>query len=436
MSLVDSLSDGAMLIVESSRNVPLVSIVIALRTGTVDEPKEHLGLARLAMRMLRRGTSQRTSRQIDEAIDSLGAELLVDTSAHSVALHGQVIARNVGPFVDLLNELLREATFPEAELARLKRETIAEIQEAMENDRALVQRAFQIAIFGAHPYSRSGVGTIPGLETIDRDVVISFVNKHVVRGNVIIGFSGDVAEDDARRFANSLVESIPHRPTPSTAVISPSPKHGRRFVFVDKPERTQSQIIIGGIGTHPRDPDHFALSVANAVFGGTFTSRLTREIRSKRGWSYGASSRLSIDRARQAFSMWTFPAAADSAACIQVELALLQHWVEEGVSNREVTFIKRYLTRSFAFDEDTANKRMHLALETHLLDLPADYYPAHRDHIASVTAETASNAIKMRIVPKDMVIAMTGTAADTIADVTAKLGDLVETTIVPFTELA
>ena len=72
----------------------------------------------------------------------------------------------------------------------------------------------------------------------------------------------------------------------------PSPSRrrgpGRHLVFVDKPDRTQTQILIGGLGTSAHDADHVPLIVANAVFGGTFTSRLMQEVRSKRGWSYGA----------------------------------------------------------------------------------------------------------------------------------------------------
>ena len=82
---------------------------------------------------------------------------------------------------------------------------------------------------------------------------------------------------------------------------------GRRLLVVDKPERTQTQILVGTLGTSPHDDDHVPLVVGNAVFGGTFTSRLMKEIRSKRGWSYGASARAGIERQRQSWVLWTFP---------------------------------------------------------------------------------------------------------------------------------
>src|SRR5207253_3567377 len=96
-------------------------------------------------------------------------------------------------------------------------------------------------------------------------------------------------------------------------VAEPSMASGRRLVVVDKPERTQTQILIATMGTSPYDEDHVPLVIANAVFGGSFTSRLMREIRSKRGWSYGASARASIDRRRQAWVLWTVPSAPEAA---------------------------------------------------------------------------------------------------------------------------
>jgi len=207
---------------------------------------------------------------------------------------------------------------------------------------------------------------------------------------------------------------------------------GRRLVFVDKPERTQTQVLIGSLGTQPHDEDHHALSVANAIFGGTFTSRLMREVRSKRGWSYGASARLGVDRHRQAFTMWTFPAATDAAACLALELDLLSTFVAKGITTRELSFIKRYLARSYAFEIDTAAKRMHQALDVELLDLPADYYSGYIAHVEGVTLETANGAVSRRLGAKDLLITVVGTASEILEPVRAAIPELASHEVVPF----
>src|SRR5262249_34669451 len=148
-----------------------------------------------------------------------------------------------------------------------------------------------------------------------------------------------------------------------------------------KPVRTQTQMVIGGLGTHAHDPDHIALVVANTAFGGTFTSRLMQEIRAKRGWSYGASSLFGFDRQREAFSMWTAPSTTDAAACLTLELELLHTFREDGLTAEDLEFVKRYLVRSHAFEVDTARKRVHQRLDAALLDMPAGYHEHYLERV-------------------------------------------------------
>ena len=163
-------------------------------------------------------------------------------------------------------------------------------------------------------------------------------------------------------------------------------------MIVDKPERTQTQILIGCLGSHTRDEDHVALLVANTIFGGTFTARMTQEVRSKRGWSYGAYSSMPIDRRRQSFSMWTFPKADDAGPCLKLELDMLHDLREKGVTKAELSWAKRYMVRSHCFAIDTAAKRVGLELDQTLYDLPEDYYSRYTERVQAVTLEQANLA--------------------------------------------
>jgi zinc protease len=426
------LDGGALGLLEPAHAVPLVSFVISLRSGSAADPEGKSGLARIAMRMLRRGCEGMTSEQIDFRIDVLGAEMAVDTSPSTVAIHAQVIARNVDAFVDLLAKLLSTPTFPEDELARLRRETAAEIVEARDNDRAVAQKAMQRTLFEGHPYGRSPGGKTDTVERVTREDVVGFYRKLVVQGNVVIGMAGDVTATRAPELARRLVSSLPKgAPTPDE-VPEPSMKPGRRLVVVDKPERTQTQILVGTLGTSPHDEDHVPLVVSNAVFGGTFTSRLMREVRSKRGWSYGASARTMIDRRRQAWIMWTFPAAEDAAPCLKLTLELMNQWVGAGVTPREVAFIQRYLVRSHAFEVDTAPKRLHQALDVELISLPADYHTRWIERVRAVTPESAAAAVRSRIHPENVLAVVVGTAAQVLEPLKGAMPEASEVSVVPF----
>jgi zinc protease len=432
MSTRFALDAGAPLFVESSSAVPLVSIVVSFRSGAIADPHGKDGVCRFAARMLRRGADGMTAQDIEATIDRLGAELALDVGPSTVSLHGQVIRRNVDAFVALICRILGKPTFDGDEIARLKRETAAELVEARDSDRALANLAFRRTLFKDHPYSRSAAGRKSTVESFERSDVVAAYEKHFVRGDAVIGFAGAITEDEAKHLGTNLLACLREGPRVPMTAPEPVATPGRRLVFVDKPERTQTQTLIGSLGTWPHDDDHFSLVTATAVLGGTFTSRMMREIRSKRGWSYGTSARLSIERRRHAFTMSAAPGAADCAPCVELELQLLEDFVSKGITKRELAFIKNYLVRSYAFEVDTAPKRLGQAMETELLELPADYHTKYVDHVKNITLEGANAATAKRLSSKDLVVIVVGTAADTLEAVQKKIPDLASTDVVPF----
>ena len=415
----DESNQGVQIYVEQNEALPFVSIAVAIRSGASSDPVGKEGLTRVLVRMLRRGCRGLRSHEIEEKIDALGAEFSADVSPSVITLHADVISRSLDPFVDLLATMTAEPTFDEVELGRLLRETQGEIVEARDNDRALATRHFRRLVFEDHPYGRRLGGTIPSVLGLTRQDVVSHYRHHFLRGNVAIALSGDISESRAVELSKRLVSGLADGTAAPDAVQPPESRGGRRLVFVDKPERTQTQILMGEVGSHPKDPDHIALHVATTIFGGTFTSRMMRAIRSQRGWSYGAYARLPYDRQRDAFSMWTFPAAKDAAACIALELELVNEWRDKGISPRELAFAKRYLVRSHAFDIDTPQKRVHQRLDIDLFDLPIDYHTHYVDHVESVTLEQANDAVRHRISTDALVVSVVGTHAE-IGDAVAK----------------
>lgn len=426
------LPSGVTVFVEESRAIPIVSLSIALRTGAAHDPAGKDGLARLTTRMLRRGAEGLDAVAIDAMLDRLGAELVVDTGSSSVSMQAQVIGRSLEPFAELLARMLLTPTFPPEELARLRRETLAEFIELRDHDRALGQLWLRRTLFAGHSYARSGAGVQSTVERIEVADLRAFYKKHFVRKNLVLGFAGDVTAAQACAIAERITSGLPSGTIPKDPVREPPSHERRKLVIVDKPDRTQTQILIGTLGTHARDSDHFALTVASAIFGGTFTSRLMQAIRVKRGWSYGASARLAIDRQRQAFVMSTFPAATDAAACIGVMTELFDQLRDKGVSARETTFIQRFITRSHAFEVDTAGKRLHQGLDVELLGLPADYFTSYVERIRAVTPAAANEAVRRRLRSDNLVVVVVATASAVQDDIARVVGSPIPPEVVPF----
>lgn len=426
------LPGGGAAFVETATPVPLVSIVVSFRNGGTSDPVGKDGLTRVMTRLVRRGCEGMTSEQIDEAVDSLGAELSLDVGPSTTSVHAQVIRRNLEPFCDLLARILGTPTFDEGELGKLLRESTAELLEARDNDRALASLAFRRALFGPHPYGRAAAGRPSTIGTLTRADVVDAYKKRFVRKDVVMGFAGAIKVDEAHAIGAKLANAIPEGEPLRVQIPDPPPPKGRHLRFVDKPERTQTPILIGTLGSSPHDPDHFPLVLATAIFGGTFTSRMMREIRSKRGWSYGTSARLSIERRRHAFTMSAAPGAADCAPCVRLELDMLGALVDKGITARELSFIKNFLVRSHAFEIDTAPKRLGQAVETEVLRLPADYHSKFLDHVRGVDLGAANAALKQRISTTDLVVVVVGTAADLLEPVKGAIPDLAGAEVVPF----
>jgi len=152
-------------------------------------------------------------------------------------------------------------------------------------------------------------------------------------------------------------------------VLSP----GRRVFLVDKPDRTQAQLRIGHLSARYGDPDTAALALAEAVFGGMFSSRLMQEIRVKRGWSYGAGCALRRSRLPHWFEIWTAAGIEVAGPAVALTLELLADYAAHGPTDDEVDFARSYLVGAMPFHVATARQRMQLAVRDAVFDLPSGY---------------------------------------------------------------
>ena len=385
--------------------------------------------------MMRRGCKGMTSSEIESAVDRLGGEIGFDVGPSTISLHGQVIRRNLQPFCELIAKVLGTPTFDQEELDRLKRETVAElIDDARQRSRArgprLPARALRRSPVLAQRRGPSG----RRVEKLTRDDVLATYAKRFVQSDIVIGFAGAITEDEAKTLGALLVRAVPEGPQRR----EPAARAGssrRAAPLLRRQARAHADADPHRHARHARRAiaDHWPLVAATAVFGGTFTSRMMREIRSKRGWSYGTSARLSIERKRHAFTMGAFPAAADCAPCVALELKLLEDFAKDGITPRELAFIKNYMIRSHAFEIDTAPKRLGQALEAELLDLPADYHTGYLDHVRAVTLESANAAV--RAAPHAERTSWSSSSAprgDILDKVSAAIPGLVEHKVIPF----
>ncbi len=405
---------GSKLLVESNHDLPIVRVSGVIRTGGAEDAIELDGLANFATELMARGAAGRSRAEIDAAVDLIGAGLVITTDYDGAHIELVVLRENLEKATALLADILLRPDFLPEEGAKLRREMQSMLDELREDDAHLARRFMAHQLFGTHPYGRTLTGTATTIPRLTEAAARAWHEKAVRGPGLIFGFAGNIEPEAAEALVARHFAALPAgdpadygRPFPEPVVRTQT-----RLTIVDKPERTQSQILLGHIAPNWRDPDFDALQVAVHGFGGTFTSRLMQEIRAKRGLSYGTSARLGQGRSQKALMMNVFPSLDQSAETFALMRSLYEAFAAKGLSDKEVEFARVNLRESFAFHLATPEERLDLRTTAELAGLPPDYIDRFGERVSAVQVARANAMVERALRPADLEIVIVATAAE------------------------
>lgn len=404
-----------MILFEEGHDLPVVRVQATLRAGSGADPLGRDGVARMAGEMLRRGAGGRSRAELDCALDALGADLGASADAESVTLVGHTLTRNVVPFLELFEAVLLSPDFPDAEVEKVGREMLAALDDLRDDDNEICSRFFWRRMYGEHPYGRPAGGTEESLRAIRREDLVAFHRRTFVRDNVFFGASGDFDRGVLEPWLQGLAARMPADPAPPLVALPDPPKPaGRRVLLVDKPERTQAQVMIGHPAVRWGEPDDYPLRVAVAAFGGTFTSPLMTEVRVKRGLSYGASAQLAHGRGRGHMQGWVFPASTQVVETLGIVLDLWERLGEGDVLDEQVSFAKAYLCGRFPLTIETPERRLSLRAGLEVCGLAPDYLESYPSRIADVSPAEVRAVARRYVTAKDLHVTLVATADEVV----------------------
>jgi zinc protease len=405
---------GSLLIVESNRTLPLVHVVFASRSGAAEDPRHREGLTNLAAEMALRGAGGKTREQLDAALDALGATLEVETQPDETRFEGEVLTRNLDAYLALVADVLLRPTFAPAELARTKRELVAQIEELRTDDRALCGRFFVRNVFGDHPYGHPPEGLPAALEAATAAEVSAHFKRHFVGRNLVIAAAGDVdAADFAARLARAFkgMRDLAAPPPDALELRPPVPPRGWRIQLVDKPDRQQTQLMFGHPALSAADPDYLPLMIGLAAFGGHgMNATLMNEVRTKRGLAYGAYMSLGERRGVAAAAGWVFSGTDKTVATLKLVLKLYVALMEWGVTTDQVAFFRNFLIGSHASEMDAPAQRMDARVSAEIAGLPDDWIDTLPARLAAIKPAAVNAALKRHVHARDLAITMVGSA--------------------------
>lgn len=421
---------------EADHRLPLCQLRVVIAKNGVSDPVGKFGKVNLMGQLLLRGTQGYSKKELTVALEQIGATLEVSTGLEAIAFHGTVISSHLADYLALLKKVMTQPTFPVSELEKLKNEAISEIKEQQGNDGWLAAQKFNEVLFAHHPYGQPTLGKIPDLKTLTRqDMLESYRQLLHPEGLYVLGV-GDA--DPAVIEAWSQTLNLPLAEARQAVSLPPAPEAPKKqqVVFVDKPERSQTQINIGQIGPLMSDPNYFPLYLGNHVFGGgSFAAILMNEIRVKRGWSYGASSHFSFAKQPRSWQAHLFPAAKNTTAALLMTLKLIGELKTHGISESQFLFAQKSLVNKSAFLTNTPKKRIANLFLEKTLNLKPGMVSQTAEQLSRLTLEQVNQALKDFLKPEALTVVILGTAKPLLQSVSQALAVPVEQIrVIPYTE--
>jgi zinc protease len=312
-----TLSNGAKVVLAQRTGVPLVEMNFQFNFGYAQEDNDELGYTNFMMDMLNEGTKKYTSLQFDEVLDSLGSNLGfgsgLDTSYATVS----TLKANLSETLDLAKEALINPTFPQKEIDRIKKQTLASIVQEENRPAAIAYRNIGKLLYGEnHPYGKplTGSGISETISDITRDDVIAVHSRAINPTNLTFAVAGDIelgelVEILEDKFGDWSSDTNSNLKMLSTVALPNS----RKVYLIDKPNAQQSYIVAGQLLPPSATDEEIKISYMNYAIGGSFTARLNMNLREDKSWSYGVRTRLSDAKGQRAMLV-TAPVQTDKTS--------------------------------------------------------------------------------------------------------------------------
>ena len=405
------LPNGLVLLTAERPALPIVTVRVLVRAGSIAEPADLPGLANLTAVLLPQGTARRTAIEISEAIDFVGGTLKAAGGQDVATVTLTLLKRDLPTGLDLLADILLSPAFPEEEIRRKVQQLKGAIAQKAEDAGTVAEEAFEAALYGAHPYGRPVEGTPESLSAVTRRDLVDFHARLYVPNNVVIAVAGAVTAPEVRALLGKAFGDWAARPVgaPSLPPVSSPPSRVVRRLDRDL---TQANIVVGQVGYRRSNPDHYALSVLNYVLGGGgFTSRLVQRIREERGWAYDVHSRFSPGLEAGPFAVTLQTKNETAGEAMREVLAQLRRIREDGITDRELRDAQAFLTGYFPLRYDTNAEVVALLSQMELHGLGMDFPQRYPDLIRALTRQQIARVARQYLDPDRLVVVVVGKQA-------------------------
>ncbi len=382
------LSNGLPVWVVEMHEVPVVQVNLVVKSGSADDPAGKFGVASLATAMLTEGAGSRSSLELADAIEFLGASITTGSSTDGSAVRLHTPVARLADALPLMADIALRPTFPARDFARLRQQRLTSLLQARDDPSTIAALAFSRVLYGTtHRYGTATMGTAATLGAFTADDLRAFYDATFRPGNATLVVVGDVTPASVVPLLEGQFGAWKPASAGAGHVTQPDPpRRTRREVFlIDKPGAAQSQIRIGMVGVPRSTPDYFPLQILNTVFGGSFSSRLNLNLREEHGYSYGAFSSFDMRLLAGPFSAGAGVQTDKTAEALKEVFTELTGMLQP-VPADELERAKNYVSLRFPAGFETTGDISRRLEETIVYGLPDDYFSRYVQNIGAVTA--------------------------------------------------
>jgi predicted Zn-dependent peptidase len=384
-----TLPNGLQVVLLRSTKVPTFNMQMVVLSGGLSDPADYRGLAGFTASLLREGTTKRSSKDLSEQVDALGATLNANAGLSSLTsvVNAAGLVDNLDQTLDLFADVIRNPTFPQAELDRFKTRTLAQLQLQRSIPQFLAQEQFSRAIYGTnHPASLIA----PPAESIKRlssKDLSEFHAKYYRPNNAILAIVGDVTMKEImpkieKAFGDWQKGDVP------AATIPAAPAQGEsRIYLIDRPGSVQTVLQLGTLGIERTSPDYFAVLLADRVLGGGPSGRLFLNLREAKGYTYGAYSNFGGTKFRGTWVSSSEVRTDVTEGAMKEFMYELNRLRNDKVEADELENAKRAIIGSFALSLEQPQSLLQNIITQKLYNLPADYWDTYPQKVSAITAD-------------------------------------------------
>ncbi|HVO56517.1 MAG TPA: pitrilysin family protein [Dongiaceae bacterium] len=401
------LRNGLEVILLESHSIPKFHGELYFRAGNAAASNRGVALAEMTATMVRTGTQRRPSREIEERLRGLGADLSVAAGQDTTAISFAGLSDHAKPLLELVGELAREAAFPAPEFERERRQKLEEVKLERTQPGFLAGERLRKVLFGEHPYARISP-TEEQVNAYSREALQALYRDFYTPEDALLILAGDFDPAAMQKLIEEIFGTWSGKKPAFPAMPAPAQPKGRRVYLVDFPGAVQTQILCGCHAITRKHPDWLKLALTNSLYGGAFNSRLVMNIREDKGYTYSPRSAVNPLRQYGYFSV----SAAVRNEVVAASLTEIFYEIDKlrslPVPAAELLGAQNYLTGVFSIGLATQSGLLSQISTLALNELPADYLETYREKIRALTPEDVLSAARAYFDSANMQIVVVG----------------------------